>query len=158
MVTREKMNPNRKNGRIFEDVKINVKIKLAALWTALMFLYIYADIKSFFQQGIMEQIMTGEVEGILITPTLLWASAILMSIPGLMVFLSLILKPQANRWANIIVSVLHIGIGINIMLMPGSWAYSYIYYFGQMAWLLLIIWYAWNWPALKVSPNKNRQI
>lgn len=141
------MNSNKKTGRIFEDAKVNVKIKLAALWTALMFLYIYADIKSFFQTGIIEQIIAGEVAGILITPTLLWTTAILMSIPGIMVFLSLILKPQANRWTNIIVSILHIVLAIMIMLMPGSWAYSYIYYIGQIVWLLLIIRYAWKWPS-----------
>ena len=97
----------KKTGRILEDVKINVKIKLAALWVALMFLYIYADIKSFFQQGIIEEIVAGEVAGILITPTLLWVTAILMSVPGVMVLLSLTLKPQANRWINIIVGILY---------------------------------------------------
>ena len=132
--------------RILEDVKINVKIKLAALWVALMFLYIYADIKSFFQPGIMEQIIAGEVEGILITPTLLWTSAILMSIPSVMVLLSLTLKPQANRRTNIIVSIFHIGLAINFMLMPGGWAYSYIYSVGQIVFLLLIVWSAWKWP------------
>ena len=140
------MNANRKTGRNLEDVKINVKIKLAALWVALMFLYIYADIKAIFQPGIIEQIIAGEVEGIQITPTLLWASAILMSIPGLMVFLSLTLKPQANRWINITVSVLHIGLAVMLMLMPGAWAYSYIYSIGQIVWLLLIVRYAWKWP------------
>ena len=140
------MNANKKTGRILEDVKINVKIKLAASWVALMFLYIYADIKVIFQPGIIEEIITGEVAGIQITPTLLWASAILMSIPGLMVLLSLTLKPQANRWINIIVSVLHIGLAITLMLMPDTWAYSYIYSIEQVGWLLLIVWYAWKWP------------
>lgn len=146
MVTREKMNPTRKNGRIFEDVKINVKIKLASIWVALMFLYIYADIKALFQPGIIAEIMTEVVGGIHITPTLLWATAILMSIPGLMVFLSLTLKPQANRWTNIIVGIFHIVLAITIMFMPGTWAYSYIYSIGQIVWLLLIVWYAWKWP------------
>ncbi len=140
------MNSNRKTGRILEDVKINVKIKLAALWVALMFLYIYADIKAIFQPGIIEQIIAGEVEGIQITPTLLWVTAILMSIPGVMVLLSLTLKPQANRWINIIVSIFHIGLAIRLMLMPGGWAYSYIYSIGQVVWLLLIVWSAWKWP------------
>ena len=137
---------NKKTGRILEDVKINVKIKLAASWVALMFLYIYADIKAIFQPGIIEEIIVGEVAGIQITPTLLWASAILMSIPGLMVLLSLTLKPQANRWINIIVSLLHIGLAITLMLMPDTWAYSYIYSIEQVGWLLLIVWYAWKWP------------
>ncbi|MBC2727786.1 DUF6326 family protein [Desulfosporosinus sp.] len=149
------MNSNRKTARILEDVKINVKIKLAALWVALMFLYIYADIKTFFQPGIIEEIITGKVAGILITPTLLWATAILMSIPGVMVLLSLTLKPQANRWTNIIVSIFHIGLAITLMLMPGSWAYSYIYSIGQVVWLLLIVWSAWRWPSHEVSPNNK---
>ena len=141
------MNSNKKTGRNLEDVKINVKIKLAAVWIALMFLYIYADIKAIFQPGIIEEIIAGEVAGIQITPTLLWVTAILMSIPGLMVFLSLTLKPQANRWINIIVSIFHIGLAISLMLMPGTtWAYSYIYSIGQIGWLLLIVWYAWKWP------------
>ncbi|MEA1878512.1 MAG: DUF6326 family protein [Bacteroidota bacterium] len=149
----EKMNSNEKAGRILEDVKINVKIKLAALWIALMFLYMYADIKSFFQPGIIEQIIAGEVEGILITPTLLWATAILMSIPGVMVMLSLTLKPQTNRWINIVVSVFHIGLAIMLMLMPGSWTYSYIYSIGQVVYLLLIIRIAWRWPNSENSPD-----
>ena len=140
------MNSNRKTARILEDVKINVKIKLAALWIALMFLYIYADIKAIFQPGIIEQIIAGEVEGIQITPTLLLGTAILMSIPGIMVLLSLVLKAKVNRWVNIIVSISHIGLAINFMLMPGGWAYSYIYSIGQVVWLLLIVWSAWKWP------------
>jgi len=132
--------------RILEDVKINVKIKLAALWVALMFLYIFADITSFFRSETIEQIIAGEVEGIQITPTLLLGTAILMSIPGIMVLLSLVLKAKVNRWVNIIVSILHIGLAINFMLMPGGWAYSYIYSIGQIVFLLLIVWSAWKWP------------
>lgn len=146
----KKMNTNKKTVRILEDVKINVKIKLAALWVALMFLYIYADIKAFFQTGIIEQIIVGKVEGIQITPTLLWVTAILMSIPSVMVLLSLTLKPQANRWLNIVVSIFHIGLAINLMLMPGTWAFSYIYSIGQVVCLLLIVWSAWKWPKQKV--------
>ncbi len=141
------------NNRILEDVKINVKIELAALWVALtflyialMFLYIYADIKAVFQTGIIEQIIAGEAEGTRITPTLLWITAILMLVPSVMVLLSLTLKPQANRWTNIIVGVFHIGLAINLMLMPGTWAFSYIYSIGQVVCLLLIVWSAWKWP------------
>ena len=138
--------------RILEDVKINVKIKLAALWVALMFLYIFADITSFFRSETIEQIIAGEVEGIQITPTLLLGTAILMSIPGIMVLLSLVLKAKVNRWVNIIVSILHIGLAINFMLMPGGWAYSYIYSIGQIVFLLLIVWSAWKWPKQEGQP------
>jgi len=42
------MESSKKKEKIFEDVKISVKIKLAALWVAVMFIYVYADIKTFF--------------------------------------------------------------------------------------------------------------
>ena len=34
-----------------EDMKIDIKIKLSALWIALMFLYTYADILGFYAPG-----------------------------------------------------------------------------------------------------------
>jgi hypothetical protein len=140
------MNTNKKTGKILEDVKINVKIKLAGLWVALMFLYIYADITVQLQSGFIEQVIAGVIEGIKITPTHLFLTSILMSIPSVMVLLSLTLKSQANRWINIIVSIPHIGLAIVLMLMPGGWAFSYIYSIGQIVCLLLIVWSAWKWP------------
>jgi len=40
-----------------EDVKINVKMKLSALWATLMFLYIYADIYSLYRPGQIEKMI-----------------------------------------------------------------------------------------------------
>jgi len=85
-----------------EDVKINVKIKLSALWATLMFLYIYADLLGNMEPGHIEGVISGEVAGLQITPAFLLGSTILMAIPSLMVFLSLTVPPKANRWANII--------------------------------------------------------
>jgi len=44
------MNTNKKTTEL-EDVKINVKIKLSALWVAVMFLYVYADVRGFYETG-----------------------------------------------------------------------------------------------------------
>ena len=45
------MNIENKVAGVLEEVKINVKLKLSALWAAMMFLYIYADILSLFRPG-----------------------------------------------------------------------------------------------------------
>jgi hypothetical protein len=37
------MTRDRNTTRALEDVKVNVKLKLAALWASFMFLYIYVD-------------------------------------------------------------------------------------------------------------------
>ena len=51
------MKPNKNAASTFEDVKINVKIKLSALWIAVMFLYVYADFKALLQPGLIELII-----------------------------------------------------------------------------------------------------
>jgi len=141
------MGSNKKIVRNLEDVKINVKLKLAALWASVMFIYIYADIQTFFQTGIIEQLITGEVIGIKITQTFLLGSAVLMSIPSIMIFLSLTLKPKVNRLINIIISILHIGLIIALQFMPAKVYYYYKYFqLIEILFHLLIVWYAWKWP------------
>jgi hypothetical protein len=53
--------------RTLVDVKVNVKIKLAALWATVMFLYIYVDHFALFELGIIETIIAGEIAGFQIT-------------------------------------------------------------------------------------------
>ena len=44
-----------------EDIKVNVKLKLAALWTSFMFLYIYVDYFALYMPGKIEDILKGRV-------------------------------------------------------------------------------------------------
>ena len=131
-----------------QDEKVNVKIILAALWVAVMFIYVYADIKTLFQPEIPEQIISGIIGGMTINQSFLFAAAILMSVPPIMILLSLILKPSINRWVNIIVSFLHIVLIIVTRFVPSKIWYYYIYYQSiEAIFHLMIIWYAWRWPV-----------
>ena len=132
-----------------EDVKINVKIKLAGLWAAVMFLYIYGDIFGFYKPGLIEEIITGEVAGMQITQVWVLGFVIMMAIPSVMVFLSLALKAKANRWANIILGIVYTVIMLVTMLLPGAWAYYIFLGIIEMALTVLIAWYAWKWPKQK---------
>ena len=139
------MNSNKKSAGILEDVKINVKIKLSVLWVAVLFLFIYVDYFGLFRPGLIEDIIAGEVAGIQIGQVFLLAAMILMTIPSLMIFLSLTLKAKANRWTNIIVGIFQIVI-LLVFVIGESWAF---YIFGtivEVVLLSLIVWYAWKWP------------
>jgi hypothetical protein len=132
----------------FQNERVNVKIILSALWIAVMFIYVYADIKTLFQPEIPQQIISGIVGGMTINQSFLFAAAILMSIPPIMIILSLVLKPGINRWVNIIVSFLHIVLIIITRFVPAKVWYYYIYYQSIEAIIhFLIIWYAWKWPT-----------
>ena len=147
------MNSKKKTATILEDVKINIKIKLSALWIAVNILYIYVDVYSFYKPGIIEDAIAGKVWEFQITQVWLLGVIILMTIPSLMVFLSLILPAKVNRWTNIIVGILEI-----VYVLGGAIGESWVYYiFGsivEVVLLSLIIWYAWKWPKEEGLPKQ----
>jgi len=144
MTTKEETNSNKKTAEL-EDVKINVKIKLSALWVAVMFLYIYVDYFTLHIPGHIEDILAGIVWKFQITQTWALSAMILMTIPIIMIFLSLTLKAKANRWTNIIVGILHILLAI-ANVIGETWAFYIFGTIAEIVLLSLIVWNAWKWP------------
>jgi hypothetical protein len=142
------MNSNKKTARILEDVKINVKIKLSALWVALMFFYLYNDLFSFFKPGTVEELVGGSLEGIVFTQELLFGAALLMALPSIMIFLSLTLKAKLNRMVNIIVGIFHMVVLVGTLMVPGDlWVFYATYMVFEAVFIILIVWHAWKWPT-----------
>lgn len=134
-----------------EDNQIDVKLKLAALWTSFMFLYVYVDIFGFFKPGTIEDILIGKVFTFQTTPTFILVALVSVTIPSLMVFLSLALPARVNRWTNIVVAILYIPYSLFNLAGAESWTH---YYFGatvEVVLLALVLWYAWKWPRTPVS-------
>jgi hypothetical protein len=126
------------------DVRVNVKIKLSALWVVLMLLYIYADHFSLFRPGQIEEMLAGRMGPFPVTQGSLLAASILMLIPALMVFLSLALQRKVDRWVNIILGVLYTVVNIG-NLVGETWAFYLLFGFVEMAPTLLIVRHAWRW-------------
>ena len=135
-----------------EDMKINVKLKLSALWVAMMLLYIYADILSLFRPGQIEEMREGLMGPFPVTQTSLLVASLLMIIPAVMVFLSLALKPKVARWTNITVGVLYTLVNIS-NLIGEAWAYYIFFGIVEIVLTLLIVWYAWTWANPEGSPH-----
>jgi hypothetical protein len=123
----------------------DVRIIISALWVSVMFLYVYGDIKSFFKPGLIEGIIAGKAGEIKITQVFLLGSAILMTIPALMIILSLTVAFPVIRWANIVLGILYSVVMIVTMLMSGTWAYYIFYGIVEVVLTATIAWTAWNW-------------
>jgi hypothetical protein len=130
---------------ILEEVRIGVRLKLAALWTAALLLFAYGDIFGFFTPGRIEEVATGEVSGIKITQGYLLAISVYIAIASVMVFLTLVLSPKVARWTNIVLSILYVA-SIVASVIGETWAYFYFLSIVETALLLLILRYAWTWP------------
>ena len=74
------------------------------------------------------------------------ATSAFIAIPSIMVFLSLVLRPGINRWANILFGVIYTGTMLYTMSVPGTWAYYIFLGFIEIRTPGLIVWYAWRWP------------
>ncbi|MHA2317029.1 MAG: DUF6326 family protein [Candidatus Hodarchaeales archaeon] len=128
----------------FEEVKINVKVKLAAAWASLVLIYIYADFFGLYVPGHIEELIEGNMSGFQITDVLLLGFMILMTLPSLMVFLSLILKAKINRFTNIIFVIIQLVFVVAGIIDPNL--YFVFASSVETVLLVLIIWYAWKWP------------
>jgi len=136
----------KKTATVLDDIKIHVKIKLSALWAAVLFCAIYGDIFRLFQHGELQGMLEGKMWSLPVTQGLLLGTSIIMAFPSVMVFLSLALKPNLNRWLNIICGVFYTALMIFTMTNPGAWAYYLFLGIVEVALTVLIVWYAWNWP------------
>jgi hypothetical protein len=132
--------------KIFEDERVGVRFKIAALWIGMLFLFAYGDIFGFFNPGQIEEVMAGEISGIEITQVFLFVVSLYIAIASMMVFLSLVLRPTVNRWANIVLPSLYV-VSIVASAIGETSAYYWFLSLAESALLVLIIWYAWTWPT-----------
>jgi hypothetical protein len=138
------------NSRIIEDMRIGVRLKISALWIAMLFLFAYGDIFGFFKPGQIEEVRAGEISGIEITQIFLLGISVYIAIASVMVFLSLVLRQKVSRWANIVLPILYI-VSIAASVIGEDWAYFVFLSIVEGVLLLLIIWYAWTWPRQEAA-------
>lgn len=132
-------------GTAFDDIKIHVKLKISALWVSVMFCYLYGDYFGLYQPGALQAMLEGKMGPLgPTTQGVLLGTSLMMAIPSVMVFLSLALKPNLNRWVNIIVGVIYTV--IMLITMPGAWVYYIFLGAIEVVLTALIVWYAWTWP------------
>ena len=143
------MNSHGNTPTTLENTKVDIKIKLAALWIVLMFLFIYVDHFSLFIPGVIESAIGGEVGVFQISQVWLLMAMILMVIPSLMIFLSLTLKAQVNRWVNIIVGIVYI-IVVAGNTIGESWIFYIFASIVEIVLLAVIVWTAWKWSKQEI--------
>jgi hypothetical protein len=146
-MTSSAMRRDERSRRRFEDVQIPLRLKLSALWVATMFLYVYVDVLYFYKPGTIDDILVGRVWEFDISQGWALGALALMTIPILMVFLSLVLPTMAARWSNLLVASLLVLVAI-VNVVGETWAFVWFGSAMEAALLLMISRYAWRWPRL----------
>ena len=130
--------------------KLAWKIRIAVLWVFQSVAYsAYAimdaarpEVKGMTLGGVYEGFPV--TEGLLIFFTLFWLLSLTMA------FLSLILKDSANRWANIILSVVWGALWAMDMVEGGLLLAQYLLLFSMIVVSALIVWHGWKLPKQQI--------
>ena len=142
------MNTQATSKKLLENTKLSVKIKLAALWASLMFLIIYLDYFHLYMPGKIDDILNGKVYIFNLTQGFLLAGLTIVSIPALMIFLSVALPAKINRLVNIIIAAVNIPCML-YNLAGEAWIHMVVGAVVEVVLLCLIIHYAWKWPRIE---------
>jgi Family of unknown function (DUF6326) len=128
----------------FEPFTVDVRIKISALWTSMLFVFAYVDLFSLYRADFRADLEAGEIGGFDINESFLLGTTVYVVIPSLMVFFALILRPRVDRVANIALGVVY---AVTIIAGAiGEWNYYILGSAVEVALLAAIVYYAWTWP------------
>jgi hypothetical protein len=144
LVSRAERTPIGVTGTRLEPSPVNVRVKIAALWASMLFVFAYVDLFSLYRPDFRADVEAGEVGGFAVNQTFLLATTAYVVIPSLMVFCVLVLRPQLNRIVNIVLAMVY---AVSIVAATiGEWTYYLLGSLIEAALLLAVVFYAWTWP------------
>lgn len=125
----------------------DMRTRISTLWIVVMLNMAFADIVGFIQPGALDGV--AGPGGVQITQGLLLVFALLIEIPIAMIFVSRILKPGANRWANTVAAV----ITTVFVVGGGSMELPFYAFFAavEVACMALIVRSVWTQPSSEAA-------
>ena len=121
----------------------NPRLPLSILWVFIILNFFARDIHELGRPGMLEQMMSGTIGGVVITEMLMLFGGIMIEIPIMMTVLALLLPHRLNRWANIGVGLLSMVMIVAMNLKPDL---DNVFFMGiQLIALIGIVAVAWRW-------------
>ena len=116
------------------------------LWLLMDLVTMTTMILSIYDPAILKDILVGSVGGMHLSPEILFLFAVLLLVPLVMAFLSLVLSNPLNRWTNLtlgaVFTIIQL-VGITDVLATPS-AYAALLFVPLVVSPALIVWYAWK--------------
>ena len=123
--------------------KLNTHILLSTLWIFVVVNFFARDLHELGRPGMLEQVMTGVVDGVVITDRLMLVGGVMFEIPILMILLSVVLRRAINRCVTVIAALMTLAIiAVNNMQPDLDNIFFMVI---QVVALIAIIRIAWVW-------------
>lgn len=128
----------------YQGFWINPRIKIAALWTAMLFVFVCVDLFSLYRSDVRADIAAGKIAAFTIGQGYLLGVMVYVLVPSLLVFLSLVLPVRLTRVVNIVAAVVYAVTVAGSAI--GEWNYFILGSVAEVAALAGVAYYAWTWP------------
>ena len=127
--------------------KVDVRIILSALWIARKLSGLQGDSARLHDPVALQELIAGTTD-IPVTNAMVLILSIILAVPIVMSFLSLILKEKANRRANLSAGIFFVAWEVIFLIFVYSQAPAYEMFWGvaYLVFVALVVWYAWKWP------------
>ena len=145
------------SGAQLRDVNVDIKLKLSALWASVTLCYLYCDYFELYQAGKLQSMLAGQLgplgpasQGVLL------GVSVLLSLPALMIFLSVALPAKVSRTANLLLGILFTLIMLMFVVLPRVWLYYKYFAAVEIALTCTAVWLAWSWPKDQFVPRGHQ--
>jgi hypothetical protein len=143
----------------YRDSWINPRLKIAALWTSMLFIFVCVDVFSMYRSDVRADIEAGKMAVFTIGRGYLLGVMVYVALPSLMVFLSLVLPVKVARMTNIVLAVLY---AVTVAgSAVGEWSYFILGSLLEAGLLVAVVYYAWTWPKVSelvaAAPNLSHR-
>ena len=133
----------------YRDSWISPRLKIAALWASMLFVFGYVDLFSLYRDDVRADIEAGQIAAFSIGQGFLLGVTLYVVLPSLMLFLSLVLPVRVARMTNVVLAAVYIP--TIVASAVGEWNYFILGSAVEVALLVGIVYYAWTWPKSNVD-------
>ena len=127
-----------------EHSRAPTNLKLALLWTSLMFLYIYNDYFGMYGSTTIANMQAGQMGPLgESTDQVMLGVSLMLAVPALMIALSVLLAPNVSRWLNVLLGVLYTF--VEVMTLFGARLSYQALVVLEIAVTATIVWHALRW-------------
>lgn len=130
----------------YQDDRVSTRIKISALWTAMLFLFVCVDLFSLYRSDVRADIEAGKIAAFTIGQGYLFGVTVYVLAPSSLVFLSLVLPVRVTRMANIIVAAAY-AVTVTASAV-GEWGYFILGSLAEAVLLAGVVYHAWTWPKV----------
>ena len=136
----------------------HTKSRLSTLWIFATLNYLYCDVVTLMDPGLLKNFLGGSVGSIQITQGFLLGAAVLVEIPIAMVLLSRVLAYRPNRWANIGAATFMTLVQLLTLFAKTPAPYYVFFSVIEIACTAVVIWYSWKWVVGRAGSSQTRTV